>query len=288
MRLKPSSKNLANPVLLLLSLALLFCPIGCQPNNNSDFYTTNSLDEIIKKICKEEYNIDVIVKMSQNTVWVYAPFEKVLHNDYGIIQDKFFDEETGRKMNNIFLTIGRAIMNTDSRIDFFVLTVSDINLGFDYSLIGSTLDIKKSYAGSIPFFEANRRYVERLEPNPEAIGDKKGNHIRASDITFGEFLGEQIPQRILRLFNEERLRRYFVTKSVTGRFEDNFFYLKYNIAQIAPTTKKIDVQKIILDTITYCLKAYDFKDFAGIILENELTQEKITLNPVAILNRKIY
>ncbi|MBI5144961.1 MAG: hypothetical protein HZA27_02100, partial [Candidatus Omnitrophica bacterium] len=200
-------------------------------------------------------------------------------------EDKIIDEKVVDKLRNILITIGRVLINSDNTPDFYALAASDINLGLDYILIGSTLDIKKSYAGYLPWMEANKRYVIKFNLSPEAIGDTAGTHINYYDIKFVDFLSAQIAQRIAARFQQPELKKYFQVESSNGRFSNGDLIFEYSIKEIAKPEKQIEVKEVALDTIAYCLRTYEFKDFNNVEITNLALQDKLVLSQGAILAR---
>ena len=287
MRLKASLKNSANPGLLLkLSIFIILSLSGCI-NNLEPTYKEQDIPSVIKKICKEDYNLEVITIRMPTTLWIYAPLPKILHQDSGIKEDEIFDEEITDKLRNILNTIGRVIISSDNAPEFFALVASDINLGLDYTIIGNVLDMRKSYAGFTPWTETNRRYVIRFALAPDAINDKNGTHLKSSDIRLADFLAEQIAQRIAVQFQEEGFKKYFKVGKTEGRFIDRNFIFEYSIEQIAQPEKKINILKEILNTITYCIKTYEFRDFSRVVITDLITADKLILNQQEIWSRAI-
>jgi len=287
MRLKLSSKNSVKPVLLFsLSISLFISLSGCQ-NKIEPTYKEEDIPYLVKKICKDEYGLDVTTKRAPTTLWIYAPLTKILDKDYGIKEGKIFDEEINDKLRNILTAIGRVLVSSDNSPEFFAFLASDINLGLDYTIIGSALDIKKSYAGFIPWPEANRRYVIKLEVAPKAIQDTTGTHFQAYDIKLADFLAEQIAQRITVQFREEERKKYFKVDKAEGKFGNNTFIFEYSIEQISLPPKEIDIREEILNTIAYCIKTYEFKDFTTVELKDLLTQDRLILSQAAIWKRPI-
>jgi hypothetical protein len=285
MRLKPSLKNTENPALLFsIIFSIIIFLSGCSAEIKPT-YKEEDIPRIVQEICKKEYGLDVITKRAPSTLWIYAPVSKILHKEYGIKPDKLFDDEMSDKLRNILTTVGRVVISSDNAPEFFALLASDTKLGLDYTIIGNILDIKKSYAGFIPWTEANRRYVMKFKASPEAIGDSTGVHFLAYDIKLQDFLGEQIAQRIAVRFREEGLDKYFKVEKSEGKFNNGTFTFAYQINQIAEPHKKINILKEILNTVTYCLKTYEFTDFSGVELHNLATQEKLILNKEGVLER---
>ena len=284
MRLKPSLKNLVKAALLFSFLVAILL-YGCFDNPLEPTYKEKDISYFVKQICKDEYRLDVTTKRTATTLWIYAPLTKILDKEYGIKEDKIFDEEMLDKLRNILTTIGRVLISSDNAPEFFALLASDINIGIDYIVIGNVLDIKKSYAGFLPWTEANRRYVIKLKLDPEAIGDTTGKHLEAYDVKLPDFLSEQIAQRIGVQFQEEGRKKYFKVDKAEGKFLNDTFILEYAIQQIAKPDKEIDIKKEILNTITYCIKTYEFKDFSLLELTDLVRQDKLVLNKAAIWAR---
>jgi len=280
------SKKPAKAALLLFSLAVPFLALlnGCQ-NQIESTYKEEDIPYVVKEICKDEYSLDVTTERTTNTLWIYAPVEKILHKDYGIKEDKIFDEELSEKLRNILTTIGRVLISSDNTPEFFALVASDIKIGLDYTLIGNILDMKKSYAGFLPWTEANRRYVLGFKVAPEAIGDSKGTHLKFYNIKLEDFLAEQIAQRINAQFQQEGRNKYFQVKKVGGKFRDDAFIFEYDIKQIAATKEKTDIRKEILATIGYLLKSYEFKDFSIIEINDLNLNDKLVLSRTSIYSK---
>jgi hypothetical protein len=283
MRLKLSLRNSAKSV-LLFSLLIPFFFSGCS-GQIEPTYKEEDIPYLVRKICKEEYNLDVVTQRAKGTLWIYAPLEKILHKDYGVDKEKVFDEEMAEKLRHILTTIGRVLISSDNPPEFYALVASDVNVGIDYLIMGNTLDIKKSYSGFIPWMEANRRYVIQLKMSPEAIGDRSGLHMEAYDIQLPEFLAAQIIQRVDAEFRKAGLKEYFELEKFDGMFKEGMFLFEYSLKQVARPPAEIDPKEEFLNVIAYCIKTYDYKDFTEVRLSDLMTQDKINLNRGAIWAR---
>lgn len=282
MKLKPYLKSLAKPALYLSLIFSLIFIFGCL-SPLEPTYKEKEIPYHIKKICQEEYNLDVITKTSGNTLWIYAPLPRIMHKDFQVNKEVALDEEMVNKLRNILTTIGRVIVNADKVPEFYALVVSDItDIGLDYVLIGYVTDIKKSYARFIPWTETNRRYVIQLISNPGALGDTKGEHIVASDIDLRDFLAVQISQRISARFREDDLKSYFKVENSQGRFKDNTFSFQYAIKEVSEPDKKIDVKNEILSIVSYVIQTYEFKDFLMVEITDLLNQDKWVLSKASL------
>lgn len=284
MKSRRSSRNSEKYGLLLVSAFLAVSILGCSADIPPT-YQEKDIPFLVKKICKDEYGLDVTTRRTQTTLWIYAPVEKILHKDYGIKEDKIFDDGLSEKLRNILTTIGRVLISSNNSPEFYALQTSDINLGIDYTMIGSALDTKKSYSGFLPWTESNRRYVIKFKLAPEATNDKTGKHVRHYDITMGEFLADQIAQRIGAGFQEDDMKKYFEVQRSEGKFKDKAFRFEYSIKQIGNPPQPIPIRKKIIEIATYCIQTYEFKDFESIEFIDELTKDTLFLNRGAIWAR---
>lgn len=263
---------------LLLSIFLYGCQSNIEPT-----YKENDIPAIVKKICLNEYNLDITTQRTPTTLWIYAPLEKILHKDFGTDSEKIFDEEISEKLRNILTAIGRVLISCDNTPEFYALVASDINIGLDYTIIGNVLDLKKTYAGFTPWTEANKRYVIKFTTNSEAVKDLAGLHLKAYDITLPDFLANQIAQRINAYFQDAERKKYFKVEKSDGEFNNNNFIFNYSINQISSPPQRIDIVKEILKIISYCLKTYEFRAFSSVEINGASGQDKFTLSKEAIL-----
>jgi len=250
---------------------LFFCGFlsaGCFSSDFQPTYKETDISAHIQEICLREYKLDVLPIRRGNTLWVYVPQNQLLHAEFGTNPDKIFDEKMVEKARNILTIISRVLLSSDNAPEFFVLVLSDIKLGLDYSLTANFMDLKKSAAGGIPWNEANKRYVLGFEPNMMAIGDTQGSHLKIYDIKLPEFLGQQITQRVRMIFQEEPLKSYYILKEAGMSFQDNKFIFEYSITPLSQPKEKIDIAQEILAIITYCIKSYEFKDFSQVIIRD--------------------
>jgi hypothetical protein len=274
MKLRLFLKNSIKSALPLFSLLAFIFLAGCS-GKIEPTYKEKDIPDIIKKICKEEYSLNVTTQRTKTTLWIYAPMDKLLHKEYGIKEDKIFDDEMLDKLRNILITIGRVLISSDNTPEFFALISSDIKMGIDYTIIGNILDMKKFYGEAIPPTEANRRYVIKFKVSPESINDTTGFHFLPYDIKMTDFLADQIAQRIGTQFQEDDFKKCFRVDKSDGRFADGVFYIQYSIIETAKPKHKVNIRKEMLKTAAYCLRAYEFNDYTGIALTDIEKQERV-------------
>jgi len=133
-------------------------------------------------ICRNEFNIDVNVASVGETVWIYAPFKKL------ITEDGQWNQEALEDRRKIFLALGRVFLSMDNPPKFYCLLVSGIEgIGFDTYTIGFIPDLIKLNMGLISLGDWDKRIAFFSFPNPEALDDTQGKHMQAYDIQPDEF-----------------------------------------------------------------------------------------------------
>jgi hypothetical protein len=164
-------------------------------------FSRQDVEKIIKNICKQEFDIDVKVAEIGDTVWIYAPFEKVLN------KENKFDEKVLEKVRHIFLSTNRAFLSMDKPPLFYCFVISDIkSIGADWYFIGFFYDMMKLQTNFISLGEAHEREVILNFFNPQALGDAQGSHIVKYDITMGEFIALLIKRDIENAFSATAIK----------------------------------------------------------------------------------
>ena len=278
---------MVKPALLLFNLIFFISLSGCQNPALEPSFKEENIPYTVKQICKDEYQLDVVTERKDNTLWVYVPFAKILDKEYGIKEGKVLDEQMSDKLRNILTTVGRVILSSNKAPEFFAVWSSDINIGMDYIIIGNILDLKKAYAESIPFTELNKRYLMKIDMNPEAIRDTTGQHLKFYDIRMRDFITQQIVQRVSFEFQSENLKKYFRLEKIDGIFDSDAFILEYSAIPLLKPDKPINALDEILNIAAYCIKAYDFWDFSRVEVTNLITRDKIVLNKLEIFARQL-
>jgi hypothetical protein len=178
-------------------------------------------------------------------------------------QEKFqqikINEAVFKKINGVLTVLRRVLFSIDPKKagepKFFSVVCADIKNGIEIRQLACYLDLKKVSYGFIGVEEYQHRSIQDLNIEPRAIGDKQGLYIDYKDISMGQFIASQIQHRIK---------------------------LKFNRPEV---DKNADIDKEIIKVVVYTIKAYNFKDFSTVELNNLITNNKITLNQQAVWAR---
>lgn len=162
-------------------------------------------------------------------------------------------------VSDIYRTMQQTILQSvakyyfeikDAPPKFIVLVITDVIAGIEVETIMYLEDLKRimSLAAPLPPSESNQRFISEFRGNEEAIGNKKGSHLKVRDITMGEFLSKQIKQRIT---------------------------FRYTQSSFPPAGEKQDV---ILETIQNTVTIYEFNDYSSIMLHDLATGQESQIN----------
>ncbi len=265
-------KNLRITFLLSLPLLLSSC-LDIEPT-----YQRKNIDSSIKKICKEEYNLEVEVDEIGDTIWIYAPFRSLI-NEKGNL-----DKKVTEKIGDIMLSLQRVILSMDRPPKFYVFIASDIEkIGADLILIGFIPDIVKfqlRFISRDEFFQ--RRYLS-FRVNPKALRDKKGLHIRKFNLDLEHFTALIIQQKIKNTFSSPELSPYFEIKKLGVEFnsQSRDFNILIDIErkEYQPNLPK-PFEEALKIAQYYICKVYELRDFYSLKIED------LNSGKIKILNRK--
>jgi len=222
MRLLKYLKSMVKNVLKasLISFILIFLSSCTLPPT----YSRKNIQKEIRNICKDEFNIDVTVKFSGETIWVYAPLKEL------VTEDGQWNEEVADVRAKIFLALGRVFLSMDNQPKLYCLLVSDIDgVGLDTYTIGYIPDMVKFDLGFISFAEREKRVVFLSFPNPNALDDINGTHIQEYDISIGEFMAYLVCQNLEKKFNAPALNNNFQLKKVFVHYLVNNLKVNFDI-----------------------------------------------------------
>lgn len=292
MKLRPSLKNLVRLAVKILIASSFLC--GCT-SSTTPTYLTKDASQAIQNICKTEYNIKIITKLSGSTVWIYMPVENIISKadkpekskeyfiikknisafEYGKLklsyyikpipeteklQEATLNKDIAEKTNKVFRVISRVIFSmerTKKQPKFYCFIVADTKTGILIKQTFYCLDLKKVLYQFISQTEFQHRNIQETEITFQAIGNKEGLNVNYKDITMREFIANQIRHRVLLKFQKPEVKQ------------------------------NADINKEIIKIVANVVKIYNFKDFLSVELNNIFTKKKILLNRAAILAKPV-
>jgi len=289
MKSKPSLKSLVKAGLKILPLIL--CLSACSSSVSPSFLKED-ITQAVRDICKKEYQLNLVTKLTGQTLWVYMPLEDIitksdkpekymerflvednksslaegiLKTSYAIKpipeketqQEMSLDKKVNEKIFNILQVVRRVLFSTDNSKTnsplFFCIVTADIKNGLEIKQIFHLSDLIKLSYGFISQTEYQHRIVQETLASALITGDTEGTHVDYRNITLEDFITGQIQGRIRIKFQKPEVE------------------------------KNVDIDKEILKIITYTANAYNFRDFSSLEMINLVSAKKTTLNRAAVL-----
>ena len=148
----------------LISISIASCDKAIKAT-----YSKEKVKESIKKLCKDEYNLDSVeVKIIGSTLGVYIPIEGLVDPDLKL------DKDAGEKIEDVALSMHRVMMSTDRPLKFYTLTARDTKtIGAEFVLTGFVYDVVRVRLLDISRGEYHKRILRDFRFNPIVTGEAK-------------------------------------------------------------------------------------------------------------------
>ena len=149
---------------LSLILFLLISAEACDKPT----YSKEKATESIINLCKNEYHLDVSVKIIDSTLGVLIPIEGLVD------QDLKLNKEAGEKIEDVALSIHRVTMSSDSPLEIYTLVARDTkSIGAEFVLTGNIYDVVRVRLLDISRGEYHKRILRDFRFNPAIAGEAK-------------------------------------------------------------------------------------------------------------------
>ena len=229
-----SKRYLKNSVKLVLLFSLLFSFSNCTRKEPP--YKRGEVEERIIGAFKKDINIDVITKVTADTLHIYIPLkEELLHvirssappkkdisffyadcaykeDIFSIkyaaesipLQKQFMENVTynlteyaSNIMNKAYYLMQTALTDSKEHFDFFVVYMADTKNGIEMILTIQETDLKNFFGMALPFAEFNQRVIRQIRGDRKIIGDATARHIEFKGIEMKDFICDLVIQRLL-------------------------------------------------------------------------------------------
>jgi len=277
-------KNPKTIFFIFVSYLLSLILISSCAFEEEQLYSKNEAEGEFIRICKEEYEWGVNTKFIGNTLWIYLPSQKdifkfkanrfaqiskcmavYLKGDFA--EEEFYFEyqfmpvhktekdrgytyvlsdEVNEDFRSLLNVIYRVYLNAEEQPEFYVIVIADIVNGVEFIYTIYNEDLKMAFNNAIASEEQYKRFLQDIRGDLRIINDSTGRHLTYQEISFSQFLTEQIAQRI-----------------------------RYEFASADFDSCSRPEEKI-LNIFSYVLRTYEFGDFQKITLKNLSTGAQIT------------
>lgn len=258
-------------VLLAIICILPLFLQGCESS-----YPTGQVEDAIKKICEDEYGVDVEVKGEGKTLGAL-----IVMNDT-LMKDLSLSDQALSKIENVMLTTSRVTMSSEFKYDFFVVSIRDVLTGVEVSFVRYIKDIRRLIIDDISRNDYFQRLVIDVAHQPVGLPEENvAFHLKERQLK--HFLARQITERIKSKFQLNLIiKKLFHITNVEGRYlpveklinvypNAGILQLKVSFHPEAPQFETIGDQalqenfkQLLFNTARKVLQRYEFKDCEGV------------------------
>jgi hypothetical protein len=280
---------------LLLNILFIYINLTACSLTTTSTYEKEDVSGAIQDICLKEYNFKVVVKLINDTLWIYLPLKDIIRD--------FKKEEKPPKYTKLFeIKENKAnLKNEKIKIEYLIQPIPEEEKYQEFKYneedlkkINNTLNVLRRVV-----FSMNKQKEKEPKFYSLVIADiKNGIEIREiiyyldlKKITYGYISWDEFSHRCptevnlaFEAINDENgsyLNCYNITM---GEFIVKQIIHRIRLKFEKPEVKKdVDIDKEIKKIVVYTLKIYNFINFSEIEFHNLLTHYKTTLNQPAIL-----
>ena len=148
---------------LIFSLTVSLFISGC----GKPTFPKEHVIELARKLCKDEYHMDVDSKILGRTLGTYFVLENIFDHQQGLSKD------ASDRIADILLGITRVSLSTDADIDFFTVVAADKTIpGVETIFVRHITDVKKFLIGVISRDDFFQRLLIDVRYNPGILADR--------------------------------------------------------------------------------------------------------------------
>lgn len=271
----------------LLGLALISGQ-GCSSSSEHS-YTKENIESSFRDVCKKEYGIDVIAKLTGETLWIYVPCEEVFEK--ADKPEKFSEDFVLQQKNNAF---------QDGMFKLEYIVKAAPGEGAERT---SEYKYSKAFLQKINnVWKVLRRVAFSMDSSKK--GEPKIFCLIAADTKYGFELREMFYYQDLKKvtydfisweeYQHRSIQETSIQPAAVGNATGSYLYY-YDVSfqeflakqiehriklkfQKPEVSKDADIDKEIINIVKYTLQTYQFKDFTYLEFRNLLTKKSIIVD----------
>lgn len=139
---------------------LLLLPLGCGKHTYPKEKTVSS----VKEICRDEYDLDVDVKIAGNSIGTYIELDGLFDRTSGL------SKGAAEHLGSILLSVSRVCLSTDADFEFYMVVGSDKTIpGMEAVFVRHVYDVKRFLLGNISRDDFFQRLLILVRFNPQVL-----------------------------------------------------------------------------------------------------------------------
>ena len=238
--------------------------------------------EGVKRMCKQEYGINIKANISGTTFGVYMTLKDLFNVKDGNIQ---ISESAMKNIEAVMISSSRVALSGSRKIDFFLVVITDEAItGMEIIRTFYIKDLRRVRYMDISRDEFGKRIVLDYRMNPQAAIDQAIGEITVDAVKMHEFICKQASQRIASDFrmDEKLVGKFKITESA-GKLENGVFVFNVDIAREGlPMSELIHGKDWHKDVLLLCAKevahviwAYEFQNFGKVSIINKFDNKRL-------------
>lgn len=252
---------------------------GCAPT----YPTEADMIEGIKRLCKNEYKVDVKSKVANNTIGVYIPIKGLFN-----LKEMKISTQAFEKVDGVMLSVSRVALSGGKKIDFYTVITADEDVpGAEVVITRYVMDLRRYVFHDISRDEFAKRMIIDVRFNPQAIIDKWTGGFTVEEMKMEDFICQQASRRIQDEFQANKdLAGKFKVAECTGRLQGKVFVFNVDISREGlPMSELIHGKAWHEGALTLCAKtishviwAYSYQGFDTISIANKFDNKILEID----------
>jgi len=244
--------------------------------------TQADMIEGVKRLCKNEYGIDVKAKVAGKTLGVYMPIKGLFN-----LKNMQLSQEALKKVDGVMLSVSRVALSGSKKIDFYTVVTADEDVpGAEVILTRYVKDLRRFIFRDISRGQFAKRMVVDVRFNPQAIIDRWVGGFTVDEVKLEDFICRQASRRITDEFRTNKdLAGKFKIAECVGRLQNRVFVFNVDIAREGlPMSELIHgkgwhegVLLVCGKIVSHVIWAYAFQDFDKISIANKFDNKTLEI-----------
>jgi len=181
-------------LICVFSIFFLFLT-GCDKHT----YPRQRVIASVKELCKNDYNLDVEVKISGGTIGTYLQIDNLFDRKSGL------SKQASEHLGSILLSVSRVCLSTDADFDFYVVVAADTAIpGMEATFVRPCIRCKRFLLGNISREDFFNRLLINVRFNPQMLA-------RRTVMNFFSSLSSGDIAKALSTYSKKRLKGFSMT-----------------------------------------------------------------------------
>jgi len=112
-------------------------------------------------------------------------FENITYN---------YTNQANTIINKVYNLVSDVLTERPNHYTFFRIIIADVKQGIEMAMTFNEIDLRKEYAGSIPYYEFSKRVVTTVSGSKDIVKDYRGTHLDFKPVELPDFISDLVVQ----------------------------------------------------------------------------------------------